>query len=238
MKAAKLALSTLFAAMTFAACFGGDGDGSNNRDASAPDAAPACNAFDVTALPTTTATRADVDAVFRLSCSFSTCHGSNPGAGALYLPKVEDGDWYDQVVNKRSAHLPGMMRVAPGDPNNSFLLIKMDGRGLCYLATVGVSVDAGMMADAMPSDAMANDAGADADAAASNDAGNDAEAGASRDAGADAIAVASPKCNGDAGSGLSNASPCGDTMPQGGDRLPDQDIAKVAAWIRAGAPKK
>ena len=165
------ALVALLGAMTIAGC--SDGKGTN----AAPDAA-VCAEFSVDSIASTTATRADIDTIFARACSFSTCHGTNPGSGRLYLPKKADGDWYPEVM-KSAEHLKTMKRVAPGDPNNSFLLIKMDGHGLCFLA---------------------------------------------------------PTCNGDAGAQLVDGGSCGESMPQGSDRLPDTDVAKVAAWIRAGAP--
>jgi hypothetical protein len=102
----------------------------------------------------------------------------SPGAGKLFLPKRADGDWYPEVM-KAAEHIPSMKRVAPGDPNASFLLIKMDAHGLCFL---------------------------------------------------------SPKCDGDAGALPIDGGSCGELMPQGSDRLPDEDIARVASWIRTGAP--
>ncbi len=176
MTLARLALLTSFFATTNIGCFHGEGDGGNKADAAA-----ACGQFNADSLTTPTpVTRAEIDAVFAQSCSFSTCHGTSPGSGKLYLPKKDAGadDWYAEVL-KPSEHIAGMKRVKPGDPNNSFLLIKMDAHGLCFLA---------------------------------------------------------PQCNGDAGALNVDGGSCGESMPQGSDRLPDTDVAKVASWIRAGAP--
>ncbi len=73
-------------------------------------------------------TRAQIDAIFEVSCSFSTCHGQtgNPTAG-LYLPKAVDGDWYPQLVDVRSKENPDMLRVKPYDPAKSWMAHKILG---------------------------------------------------------------------------------------------------------------
>lgn len=66
------------------------------------------------------------DAIFSPRCAIPTCHeGANP-AGNLSLV-AEDA--FDQLVNVapdiEAARLAGMLRVAPGEPERSFLLAKV-----------------------------------------------------------------------------------------------------------------
>jgi hypothetical protein len=77
-------------------------------------------------------TKAEVDDIIKLSCSFSSCHGRAPGQGRLFLPSPETGNWVVEVVNKPSTAHPTMKRVVPGDPSNSFFVHKLTD-GLCAL---------------------------------------------------------------------------------------------------------
>lgn len=55
------------------------------------------------------------------------CHtnvGRNPSGGLNLAHAVA----YDQIVNVASARKPGAIRVIPGDPDNSYLVHKIDGR--------------------------------------------------------------------------------------------------------------
>ncbi len=65
------------------------------------------------------------DSAGRTACT--TCHtnvGRNP-AGGLNLTH----DFaYDQLVNVPSRNSPGAIRVVPGDPENSYLVHKVEGR--------------------------------------------------------------------------------------------------------------
>lgn len=59
--------------------------------------------------------------VLVVSCGFSTCHGS--GTGGLTL----DGDGsYDALVDVESVAAPGEILVIPGDPDNSYLVRKLE----------------------------------------------------------------------------------------------------------------
>ncbi len=65
------------------------------------------------------------DSAGRRACI--TCHtsvGRNP-AGGMMLTHAEA---YDQIVNVPSRQRPGTMRIAPGDPDNSYLVHKIEGR--------------------------------------------------------------------------------------------------------------
>jgi hypothetical protein len=100
-------------------------------------------------------TKAEIDDIFKNSCSFSSCHGSKPGQGKLYIPGPP-GNWYTEVVNVPSTTHKTMKRIVPYDPQNSFLVQKLTN-GLCALAKDCVGNNCG---DRMPQD---NDPLADAD---------------------------------------------------------------------------
>ena len=60
--------------------------------------------------------------VFTPSCALSFCHGSS-NSGNLNL---EDGNSFSNLVNVASAVSPGATRVIPFDPDNSFLICKLE----------------------------------------------------------------------------------------------------------------
>jgi hypothetical protein len=91
-------------------------------------------------------TRAEVDDIIKLSCAFSSCHGTKPGQGKLFLPAPGSGNWVVEVVNVASTTHKTMKRVVPGDPSNSFLIHKMTN-GLCALSKDCVNNNCG---DRMP----------------------------------------------------------------------------------------
>jgi hypothetical protein len=71
------------------------------------------------------------DSAGRTACT--NCHtnvGRNPAGNLNLLHDVA----YDQLVNKASVQKPGVMYVAPGDPDNSYLVHKVEGR----LGIIGV----------------------------------------------------------------------------------------------------
>jgi mono/diheme cytochrome c family protein len=80
------------------------------------------------------ATLATVQAeVFTPSCAFSTCHGDGGGSAGLSLL---DGLAYGELVNAPaegdavSGTPPvGALRVVPGDPDGSYLLVKLGASG-------------------------------------------------------------------------------------------------------------
>ncbi|PYT06399.1 MAG: hypothetical protein DMF49_11270 [Acidobacteria bacterium] len=53
------------------------------------------------------------------------CH--NP-SGIGPFPMVTEEDTYQNTVNVESFEVPGVLRVAPGDPENSYLVWKIEGR--------------------------------------------------------------------------------------------------------------
>ena len=81
-------------------------------------------------LPTFTSIQQDIfsttDAAGRAPCT--GCHtnaGRNPSAGLNLAP----GFSYTNLVNRTSANKPGAVLVIPGDPDNSYLIHKLEGSG-------------------------------------------------------------------------------------------------------------
>ena len=65
------------------------------------------------------------DAAGRISCV--TCHtniGRNPAGGLNLLHDLA----YDQLVNVNATQVPSLKRVAPGDPEGSYMVHKIEGR--------------------------------------------------------------------------------------------------------------
>ncbi len=60
------------------------------------------------------------DNVFSSTCALSHCHSSDSQAGGLVLSQ---GMARDSLVNKPSTVQSGWMRVLPGDPAHSYLLV-------------------------------------------------------------------------------------------------------------------
>ncbi|UQA59127.1 hypothetical protein [Polyangium aurulentum] len=86
--------------------------------------------------------KTDVLPIFRNSCGLSSaCHGGNPGpAGQPYLGPAAAAPDPDQTeidaiiaanVDVDATKAPTMKNVAPGSPENSFLMHKMDGTLQC-----------------------------------------------------------------------------------------------------------
>lgn len=63
------------------------------------------------------------DEVFVPSCALAGCHGDQPGEAGLYLGADMD---LGQLVNEPSIDDPEQIRVIPGDPDNSYLIKKME----------------------------------------------------------------------------------------------------------------
>jgi hypothetical protein len=85
------------------------------------------------ATPTPTATpepsyQTIASTIFAPRCALPTCHDAASNAGSLIL---EPGQAYDQLVGVApsvdTAREAGLLRVDPGHPENSFLLVKLEG---------------------------------------------------------------------------------------------------------------
>jgi mono/diheme cytochrome c family protein len=97
--------------IAFAGCGGGNGSG-----AAAPPPPPP---------PTFNATFSEVqDNVFTPTCATSGCHR---GAGAPQGLQLDEANSYGLLVGVASSEDPGVLRVAAGDPNNSYLIQKLEG---------------------------------------------------------------------------------------------------------------
>lgn len=71
-------------------------------------------------------TLAEVQAqVFTPSCALSGCH---LGAGAPFGLDLSEGRAYTNTVGVRSGEVPALFRIAPGDPDASYLVHKVEGR--------------------------------------------------------------------------------------------------------------
>jgi hypothetical protein len=66
------------------------------------------------------------DSSGRPSCS--SCHNPNGGAFRQVGLDLSTAGSYDSIVGVASREKPGLLRVAAGDPENSYLLHKLEGR--------------------------------------------------------------------------------------------------------------
>ncbi len=80
----------------------------------------------------------DVIPIFEANCNSTNCHGSvsTPDAD-LFLGLASNNDEdtiveaYAELVNVDASNAFGMLRVKPGDPENSWLMVKLDGDMSC-----------------------------------------------------------------------------------------------------------
>jgi hypothetical protein len=80
----------------------------------------------------TTTTAGDVTPILAQNCALGGCHLSEPGAGNLVLD-VSSGaasGWVGALVGVPAQESPSMDLVAPGDPDNSWVVHKIFGE-LC-----------------------------------------------------------------------------------------------------------
>ena len=71
----------------------------------------------------TEASLAQVSEVFAVSCAFSGCHSGGDPAAGLSL----EGDFAGRIVGVASEQRAGFLLVDPGNPNKSYLLLKVRG---------------------------------------------------------------------------------------------------------------
>lgn len=62
--------------------------------------------------------------LFNTTCALSGCHGNNGTQANLLL---EEGESYDNLVNVQSSLFPQMVRVEPGDAENSLIINVLRG---------------------------------------------------------------------------------------------------------------
>ncbi len=95
-----------------AACGGGGGG-----DATTPTVNPPPTGFD----PNFSEIQSNV---FTPTCAVSGCH---LGANAPWGLQLDSVNSYGLLVSQPSGEVPSLMRVAPGDPNNSYIVQKLEG---------------------------------------------------------------------------------------------------------------
>ena len=64
--------------------------------------------------------------IFARSCAYQRCHSGVPIGGALNL--AEGSNYAEALVNVPACEYPELMRVKPGDPDRSWLLIKLTAK--------------------------------------------------------------------------------------------------------------
>jgi hypothetical protein len=98
--------------------------------------------------------QADVLPIFQQACGLSaSCHGDGAPAAQPYLGATTSPDVmkiFDMNVNVDSMKEPGMKIIAPGDPEHSFLMHKMDGTLQCELLKCGTACGGSMPLLAQP----------------------------------------------------------------------------------------
>ena len=63
--------------------------------------------------------------IFDTSCALSGCHaGANPQQGM----NLSAGEAFGNIVGVPSQERPGLLRVVPGNPDDSYLVHKIEGR--------------------------------------------------------------------------------------------------------------
>ncbi|MGE0621496.1 MAG: CHRD domain-containing protein [Pseudomonadales bacterium] len=82
----------------------------------------------------TAPTFGQVQAVFTASCALSGCHaGATPQEGM----DLSAGQAYAAIVNVPSNQMPALDRIEPNDPDNSYLVRKIEGTGLLQRMPAG-----------------------------------------------------------------------------------------------------
>jgi hypothetical protein len=103
------------AALALGACSGGNGSDDNNGNSGNPNPPP--STFD----PVFSAIQANV---FTPTCATSGCHAGGSAPQGL---RLDEANSYGLLVDQPSSEVPGTLRVAPGDPDNSYLIQKLEG---------------------------------------------------------------------------------------------------------------
>lgn len=91
---------------------GGDDAGADAGDAGADD------------VPAAAASFTQVQAIFTRTCITPACHGSS-GSGGMRLRDAAES--HAALVGRPSDQVPSVQLVAPGDPDNSYLVMKVEG---------------------------------------------------------------------------------------------------------------
>ena len=110
------------AAFFLAACSGGNGTGGDNDPGGDPNPGPGPVTFD----PVFSEIQSNV---FTPTCAVSGCH---TGGGAPQGLRLDEANSFGLLVDQPSSQAPTILRVAPNDPDNSYLIQKLEG-----IASVG-----------------------------------------------------------------------------------------------------
>jgi hypothetical protein len=65
----------------------------------------------------------DVQPIFSKKCAHPSCHGVAKSAGL----QLSDGEAYANTVDVPSSEMPSLMRIKPGEPDSSYLAMKIEG---------------------------------------------------------------------------------------------------------------
>jgi hypothetical protein len=121
----RVLLISMLASGILAACGGGSGYGG---DDGAPPEPPPPSSFG----PNFSEIQ---DEVFTPTCAVSGCH---TGAGAPEGLRLDEANSFGMLVGVASSQAPSILRVAPGDPDDSYLIQKLEGT-----ASVGAQMPEG-----------------------------------------------------------------------------------------------
>jgi len=101
------------------ACSGSQGDTRNTTDSAPSETITAQSAFEAEIVPI-------------LTSSCATCHLTGQEAGNMALVP---GKALATLVNVPSTEAPGLIRVVPGDPDKSYLVMKLEGTQITHGGT-------------------------------------------------------------------------------------------------------
>lgn len=87
----------------------------------------------------------DVMPVFIENCSLTACHGSKQSNLNIYIPNNADAVYAEL---QKTSPTSGLKFVAPGEPDKSYVMIKMDGKQ----GTLSSQCDGGDCGTEMPPD--------------------------------------------------------------------------------------
>lgn len=138
-----LGLSATFGALSTAGCGGGGGSGGSGGGGGGTGGAPTCYDYsNFDGMSPAVSFKTDVLPVFQRSCGLSSsCHGDinvpkpeQPYFGPNKMTTATDADIQaiiDGLVGKKAVAEPNMNLVTAGDPENSFLMYKLDFELTC-----------------------------------------------------------------------------------------------------------
>jgi hypothetical protein len=72
--------------------------------------------------------------VFSVNCAIPGCHG---GGTVQFGLRLEPGSSYGNLVNVASPRDPSLIRVVPGNPDASFIIMKLEGKRVDGLPLLG-----------------------------------------------------------------------------------------------------